>query len=190
MKAETIRLTADIMGDLPFALRPSPWREGVPAGQMVARVFNGPGGMGFAKKIDGEFVGAVVGGVLTKGAESRPNQRIALKLVSLTTVDLGASQQLIASDLLLSLVEGARVKRFKAVDALGDRRSTPESGALPMEFLLKHGFRPIRWRPRYPTCRLDIGSVAFVEDIMRLFEKFRASLREPELRPGWPISGR
>jgi len=83
--------------------------------------------------------------------------------------------------LMHAVLKEAKTRGKRAVEAYGDRGWQHPACILPATFLEAVGFRVKREHPRFPLYRLDIGSIAKLqENVEAAVEKFLETLFTPE----------
>lgn len=87
----------------------------------------------------------------------------------------------IGKALMHAVLKEAKARGKRAVEAYGDRGWQHPACILPATFLEAVGFRVKREHPRFPLYRLDIGSIAKLqENVEAAVEKLLESLFQPE----------
>jgi GNAT superfamily N-acetyltransferase len=196
------RLTLDNLSDLPVAaqecvfweLDPVTRRRAEEAGEArsekeawVSRVLLEWGSCGRVAYVDGEFAGFILYAppVYFPGSVSIPTAPVSDDAVQLATayVDDGFAGGGLGRVLMQTMVKDL-LKRgdIRSVEAFGSTK--PDDCALPVDFLLRVGFRTHRPHPTYPRMRIDLKSVlTWKEDLEAALEKLRGVVRPVKVRP-------
>ncbi|HET7734956.1 MAG TPA: GNAT family N-acetyltransferase [Nocardioidaceae bacterium] len=202
MARKLARLTLDNLGDLPEAVQECVFWELDPvarsraehAGEArsekeawLSHVLLEWGSCGRVAYVDGEPVGFVLYAppVFFPGSAQLPTAPIGEDAVQLATayVDPEHAGGGLGRVLLQAMVKDL-LKRgdIRAVEAFGTQR--PHDCVLPVDFLVRCGFKTQRAHPRTPRMRMELKSVlTWKEDVEAALERLVGVVRPVKVRP-------